>query len=142
MSRLSAIRQLDTSNTVALKRDLGRLVQLLEQEFADVRAAQFGWTIHSVLFVTSETVRALEFGTAYLCDTSDGDILVRLPRGTANRLGQRVAVIKTSSGNDVVVSPMAGQFVAGAASQSLGAAGVREYMWTGDTAARGWRLIS
>jgi hypothetical protein len=122
---------------------LERFVDELEQEVRALRLLlREKWDIAAAAIVPASGTVTLSWQTAHLCDSSSADVAVRLPHGRRDNLGQRVRIVKTSASNAVIVYPSGGQHVAGAASQSLSGAGVREYQWTGDTAARGWRLVA
>jgi hypothetical protein len=122
---------------------LERLVEELRAELASLRNARTGaWNVHPTVIGSTTAVTDLTWQTGFLCDSTGGDISVRMPYGRRDNIGQRVAIIKTAAGNNVIVYGAGGQYVTGAASQSVSADGVREYMWTGDGSTRGWRLVT
>jgi hypothetical protein len=122
---------------------LERLVEELRAELDRLRNARTGaWSVHPTVIGSTTAVTDLTWQAGYLCDSTGGDISVRMPYGRAENVGQRVAVIKTAAGNNVIVYGAGGQYVTGGASQSVSADGVREYMWTGDGTTRGWRLVT
>jgi hypothetical protein len=122
---------------------LERLVEELRAELDRLRKQPTGaWAVHPLVIASTSAVTDLTWQTGYLCDTTGGDISVRMPYGRRDHIGQRVAVIKTAAGNNVVVYGAGGQYVTGAASESVSNDGVREYMWCGDGSTRGWRLVT
>jgi hypothetical protein len=122
---------------------LERLVEELRDELASLRKLPSGaWTVSPLVIGSTALVTDLTWQTGYLCDTTGGDVLVRFPYGRRDNIGQRVAIIKTAAGNNVIIYGAGGQYVTGAASESVSNDGVREYMWCGDGSTRGWRLVT
>lgn len=122
---------------------LERLVEELEAELATLRNQATGaWSVSPlVIGSVSGQVTDLDWQTSHLCDSSDGNISVRLPYGRTANLGQCVAINKTSASNTVTAYPAGGQYVLGAASLGLTTERIRIVMWCGEGSKRGWRLV-
>jgi hypothetical protein len=99
MSRLSALRQLDPKQ---LGRDLGRLVQLLDEMF-DGLAALFveRWKLDPIVVTASTDRPSLKFGELMLIDTRAGDVDLFLPRAGRSDAGRKVQFVKQYSANDI-----------------------------------------
>ncbi len=112
MSRLSVLRQLDTSSPEKLKRDLGRLVEELEGTFRGLREVfQERW-LPARTVVTSTTERpGLKFGELTKVDTQGGDVRLYLPLAAGRDAGRVVQFVKMFAANDVHLTAPAGTLV-------------------------------
>jgi hypothetical protein len=135
MSRLAALRRLNTSSTESLGRDLGRLVAVIDDELNALAALRvFEWNNVSIL--RQGTVKAA-FGELVRMDLAPGAPAphIELPRAKQENIGARVGVCANAvSPTGVVVLHPAGQqkinYATGAA--TLGTTlGIRDVVWTG-----------
>lgn len=142
MTRSRALPRFKGRKPEELPDNLERLVEELEAELDAIRAqTPAAWAV-SPTVLASAGPHELTWQTGYLVQTSAASVSVRLPYGRRANVGQRVAVVKLSASNGITVYAVGSQKVSGAASESLSAVGWREFVWCGDGASAGWRLVS
>ncbi len=148
MSRLSALRQLDTANPAALKRDLGRLVALLEEELNDLRSARsaaFPDGVYGPTIAIGRPPFALGLGRIHIIDMAAGDVDVWLPVATSADEGSAVGIVRVQAGNTLTLHASGGQLVSGSPYVGVGTEGLRIVFWCGGAPGnvqRGWRFVT
>ncbi len=140
MSRLSQLRQIDTSSPEALKRDLGRLVEELEGTFRGLREVFLERWLPARTVVTSTTERpGLKFGEFTKVDTQGGDVRLYLPLATGRDAGRVVQFVKMFAANWVRVVAAAGTLVnMETESNTVNDVGLHEFYWDGEA---WWRVM-
>lgn len=137
MSKLrSLLAQLDTASPEALKRDLGRLVDIVDKEL-DALAAERFFEWNSVTPLQRGTITA-KFGELVRVDTTPGQPApqVNLPEAKTTDIGKRVGVSRNylSPTCLVVIRPAGTQlfnFATGGATLVASTLGIRDVVWNG-----------
>jgi hypothetical protein len=141
MSRLASIRQLDTSSTEALKRDLARLVELIDSEL-DAVSARIIFEWQDVPPLQRGSVAA-KFGQLVRMDTTPGQPAphVVLPQAGTADIGKSVGMaVNAPSPTCILVAHGAGAqrvgYTGTAATLVASSLVIRTVTWSGST----WEL--
>ncbi len=110
-----------TTKPEELRRDLQQMDRYIEDTFRSLESPQ-RW---NAVRKTSSSTTA-QFGEMLVCDTTDGSIVVTLPRAAlANPLhaGDSIMVVRVAAANALTLQCVGADEINGASSKTLGASG-------------------
>ena len=134
MSRFATLRRFRKLSLDVLADDLARLVDLIIEEFADLRlvfAPKLAFSSETVL--TTDTRLVLKVGVIPRVDSTSATVDVYLPSLRAKDAGSVVGAVKLVSANSVRFNTTDGTFVnsVSATQASVTSAGLSTLVWDG-----------
>jgi hypothetical protein len=136
MRSLSSRTQLDTSTPEVLKRDLGRLVESIDEMFGSLGSFFRERLYRDRIISVGDTRPGLKFGALSLVDTGGGNVTLYLPKALKSDAGRVLGFVKRYANNHVNLQTTDGSLINGFYDRIEGMPqlGVHELLWDGS----GW----